>query len=260
VPDRSSRCCTRAGLAWGTFQHHFVCRLDQDAGILHLIPNDRLASEGQPVSVVSPAKPDESPSRGVSPASPATPDKKPSRELSPVSAGRPIDLLPLVNNKRDAIEGAWTTDSSGALKTDGKSNARLMIPYEPPEEYDFLVEFVRLGGRDQVFQIFPASNSALVWEMGSHGTQDDARRNRRNLTRTDDPVLHRPRQALHLAGQSSVRDGIEVLLNGNRVAEYKGRWPTCKHRTSMRYQTLRRWVSDRGVMCQPRSRSCNLCP
>ena len=71
---------------------------------------------------------------------------------------------------RDTIGGGWTVESAGGIKTDGKAepDSRLKIPYEPPEEYDFLIEFRHLKGRDMVFQVFPVSDSTL-WSMGSHG-------------------------------------------------------------------------------------------
>jgi hypothetical protein len=134
-----------------------------------------------------------------------------------------IDLLSLVHDHAKVVEGTWTPDPdrNGAIKADGSHNARLMIPYEPPEEYDFLAEFTRLGGRDQVFQIFPASNSSLTWMMGAWGQQMRLIVEGRELTAMDDPTCTDSGKSF--TSLVKVRhDGVDVFLNGKRVAEYKG--------------------------------------
>jgi hypothetical protein len=52
----------------------------------------------------------------------------------------PIDLLKLVDPKKDAFVGNWDRDGD-KIKVIKGSYSRLEIPYEPPEEYDLKVVF-----------------------------------------------------------------------------------------------------------------------
>jgi hypothetical protein len=76
-----------------------------------------------------------------------------------------IDLLALVDPARDAVQGAWTLEN-GRLVSDAGNASRLEIPYVPPEEYTFTVEFVRRSGNDAVNQIVPREGTVFVWQMG----------------------------------------------------------------------------------------------
>ena len=133
---------------------------------------------------------------------------------------RTLNLLALVDVRRDTVVGGWKLER-GVLKSDGGENARLMIPYVPPKEYDFLIEFTRISGRDQVFQIFPAGQSQLIWSMGSWGKQMRLSNRDGDLNSVDDPACTDPGKLF----SSLVRvrtEKIEVFLNGKRVAVFSG--------------------------------------
>lgn len=61
--------------------------------------------------------------------------------------GRTIDLLALVDVKRDAVLGKWSRSADGLSvaagdqTTTGKGSFRVQLPFQPPEEYDFEIEF-----------------------------------------------------------------------------------------------------------------------
>jgi Lon protease (S16) C-terminal proteolytic domain len=78
---------------------------------------------------------------------------------------RTVDLIPLIDVNRDAIEGTWTLDN-GAIDCGDQGVARLKIPYDPPHEYDFQVEFVRRSGNDTIGQIFRSSSHDCMWVLG----------------------------------------------------------------------------------------------
>lgn len=79
-------------------------------------------------------------------------------------ATREVDLLALIDPARDAVAGRWTT-AGGALVSDGYRFARIRIPYRPPLEYDFRIEFERVEGENDVTQIMPVGNQAVAWQM-----------------------------------------------------------------------------------------------
>jgi hypothetical protein len=55
-----------------------------------------------------------------------------------------VDLLTLIDPKRDAVDGTWAFEA-GALVTSNISFGRLQIPYAPPEEYDVRLVAERRG-------------------------------------------------------------------------------------------------------------------
>src|ERR1700728_3904833 len=81
--------------------------------------------------------------------------------------GRPrsVNLIPLIDVNRDAIDGTWMLDN-GAIDTGDQGVARLKIPYDPPQEYDFQIEFIRRSGNDTIGQIFGSSGHDCMWVLG----------------------------------------------------------------------------------------------
>jgi tRNA A-37 threonylcarbamoyl transferase component Bud32 len=88
-----------------------------------------------------------------------TPSKEP-------AGSRRVNLLSLIDPDRDAVAGKWTRKADGALFSDGSSVARVRIPYRPPEEYDFRVEFTRLGGDQAVVQSLSGFGHFFAWHIG----------------------------------------------------------------------------------------------
>jgi len=85
-----------------------------------------------------------------------------------------INLLKLVDLKKDTVYGAWTL-ADGALLSDkaGDFNptgggSRMQIPYRPPEEYDYKVVFTRLRGSHCAGLIFPARGLSLSFIYGGY--------------------------------------------------------------------------------------------
>jgi len=77
------------------------------------------------------------------------------QEVGVVSSAGKIDLLKLIDPKRDALVGAWKFDD-GALIADGTSvqaHIKLEIPAEVPEEYD-LTAVVEKTDKDHVGDFF----------------------------------------------------------------------------------------------------------
>jgi hypothetical protein len=80
-----------------------------------------------------------------------------------------VNLMPLIDVEKDQVSGGWQMDG-GRLTTDGQDAARMNVPYEPPEEYDFHIEFIRTAGVGDVCQILSHAGKQFVWTMGAYGT------------------------------------------------------------------------------------------
>lgn len=80
-----------------------------------------------------------------------------------------IDLLPQIDVERDAISGAWTRDGSDLVVKAGPiteaGTTRLQLPYVPPEEYDFEIEFTSEAGINSIQQILSAQGRPFTWQM-----------------------------------------------------------------------------------------------
>jgi hypothetical protein len=79
-----------------------------------------------------------------------------------------VNLLAMIDPQRDAARGTWSLKDS-VLVSDG--TAAIRIPYQPPEEYDFRIEFTRITGKDAVGQALSTPSSSFTWIMGSHGNR-----------------------------------------------------------------------------------------
>lgn len=134
---------------------------------------------------------------------------------------RLIDLLELVETSRDIVTGGWEI-RGGELISDDTWEARLRLPYLPPAEYDFQVEYTRLG-TDKVSLIMSARNVPLMWATG-HGTRYcgfemiDGKNLFDNQTR-----LYRIEAAHNrYAWTVKVRkNGVAAFLNGQLMSQYK---------------------------------------
>jgi len=58
---------------------------------------------------------------------------------------KPVNLLALINVRRDAVAGTWRA-ANGALLSPDMRNARLQIPYIPPQEYALQIVVTRTSG------------------------------------------------------------------------------------------------------------------
>ena len=69
-----------------------------------------------------------------------------------------VDLLKLVNLKRDRVSGEWEA-RKGVVGCRDNRNARIQFPYKPPQEYDFRVSFTPVRGRSTTALIMPQPKS-----------------------------------------------------------------------------------------------------
>ncbi len=68
---------------------------------------------------------------------------------------------------RQSVQGQWAFDGRTlSVPQTGPWN-RIALPYSPPEEYDFRIDFTRDKGALDICQIFSVDNANLVWRMNS---------------------------------------------------------------------------------------------
>lgn len=90
-------------------------------------------------------------------------------ELATPALGKVIDLLALVDVKRDAILGEWsrTVDGLAVPRSPDTANGspRLQLPFTPPEEYDFEMEFTTGEGNGFIAQALSAERHPFTWTV-----------------------------------------------------------------------------------------------
>jgi ankyrin repeat protein len=80
-----------------------------------------------------------------------------------------IDLLKLVDPRRDAVAGEWTF-RGGGLRVNRENWARISFPYEPPEAYDFAIDFTMSASYGCTAQLLSRGSTAFAWSMSSRGS------------------------------------------------------------------------------------------
>jgi predicted Ser/Thr protein kinase len=136
-----------------------------------------------------------------------------------------IDLLRPVDPDQQTVVGSWRK-VDGALTVDATPNARLMLPYQPPREYDFEVVFTRNSGSDSIALHFvdgdgQASFDIDAWMQHLAGIQMIAGRTLEdNPSRVDNQRLENGRTYTAMV---RVRRGrVEAYLDGDLLATYEG--------------------------------------
>jgi len=121
-----------------------------------------------------------------------------------------IDLLARLDLGRHTAYGTWRAEAGGIV-CDLDRRACVQFPYEPPEEYDFRIEFTRLEGRDSVAQICSRSGKRFTWEHGLVGDQLSA-----FLAQVNNPRRLPPQWEGRLESQRRHTSIVQVRKNGCR--------------------------------------------
>jgi len=176
------------------------------------------------------------------------------QELGDVAAGRkPVNLLALVEPQRDAVFGAWQRNpATRELLSDSSELARIEIPYQPPAEYDFEIQFTRVAGFEYVAQFAVQNGHQFAWLMGAFGNTMSGFEQVSRKGLRDHPNTIRAESCLTNGKRySSVlqvrKDGLTVYLNGILLTFWKtdgsnltlGEWTALRHKTTMGLSTYR---------------------
>ncbi len=158
-----------------------------------------------------------------------------------------INLLPLVDVTQDKIQGSWEL-KNGELHT-GKDAGPLMLefPYQPPDEYDFNIDFTYTSG-GEIHQFLARQGRGFSWALGAMGYKFSG------FERIDGKIVHenptkrdyRPQINQRHTSRIEVRNGgMRAYLDGNLIGEWSGdysrldaevdpRWPFWKRRDPSR--------------------------
>jgi hypothetical protein len=82
-------------------------------------------------------------------------------ELENVAPGGGINLMALIDPKRDAVKGEWTLEE-GFLINKGDEGVCLQIPFQPPDEYDLRLTLKRFGSVDSFWIGLVAGNTQVT--------------------------------------------------------------------------------------------------
>jgi serine/threonine protein kinase len=148
----------------------------------------------------------------------ATPDKLPSPD-------RTVNLLALIDPKRDAIVGDWQL-VNGELITPAVRDAQLEIPYEPPLEYrlTIVVECANHADSLNIGVVVGPSQAELCidgwWKTISGMGLIDGKNVDANVTRTDGCFLSegRPNTIVCAVGERRV----QMTCNGTSLVDWQG--------------------------------------
>jgi serine/threonine protein kinase/formylglycine-generating enzyme required for sulfatase activity len=188
------------------YHHASYCR---SSGRHAIIPGTRHDYIGfrvaLPVNAVKPAK--ASPETGLN---------------EPASA---TDLLKLVDVNRDAVHGKWQLTADGLTSDGSVPFCRLKLPYKPPREYDFRVEFTAQGGND-ILQLLTAEGRSFTWLMGAWGGRYDGFDTVQGhpLTREGTNIVGGPTKIRRGQRHTSVvkvrRDSVSAEIDGQLVVRH----------------------------------------
>ncbi|MCC9606475.1 protein kinase [Blastopirellula sp. JC732] len=150
------------------------------------------------------------------------------RPVPPISGGDDqawINLLPQINLDSEVVAGSWERTADG-LRVEAMEGARLMLPYQPPREYELEVSFTRLSGTQSIALLFvDGSGSAAYdidgWGENLVGIQNIDGRNM-NQDRTGVSRFSLANGERYTALLRVRRDRVDAYLNGDLMTTYHG--------------------------------------
>ncbi len=85
------------------------------------------------------------------------------------AVSRRVNLLALISPQRDALSGNWKLEHGELIGNNMGALARVRIPYQPPEEYDYRIEFTRAEG-NCIIQMLSHQHHNFKWvlDLSSH--------------------------------------------------------------------------------------------
>jgi len=140
----------------------------------------------------------------------------------PARWAKAIDLLKLADPNQDSKNGRWSLNA-GALNSDAVGFARLELPYHPPEEYDFRIDFTPNGNPDvnqmltrlgNTFHFMPAGNgNQLTGFALVNGQFQNA------STTQKRPCLNSGQRYSSIVQVRN--DGLKAFIDGKLISELK---------------------------------------
>ncbi|MFO1484534.1 MAG: serine/threonine-protein kinase [Verrucomicrobiaceae bacterium] len=159
------------------------------------------------------------------------PDAAVAERTDASKAGTVIELLPLIEVERDAVKGDWLrrVDGLAVRQSELGVSSLIQLPYKPPAEFDFEIEFTPEEGTGFVGQMFPAQGHPVTWLVDlpmSSGRKAGffASVEGRQLKDNLDASIVRPRfltNGKRHAARVEVREGaVTGWLDGSKLVEW----------------------------------------
>jgi hypothetical protein len=140
--------------------------------------------------------------------------------------GAPVDLLSLIDVKRDLVSGEWVATGKALVCTKASKFARLQLPFEAPDEYDLTVVAERKEGRHVLYVGLVMGPSQFYlgiddWEGTLTGLGwIDGKTTKDNETALRGKILANDRPSMITC--SIRKDGVSVTIDGRKVIAFKG--------------------------------------
>ena len=141
-----------------------------------------------------------------------------------------INLLPLIDPQKDAVAGDWKLMADGLVLEKPKGAGVLDLPYAPPEEYDFEVEFTPQSDGRNVNQYLVAAGSSFAWKLNAYGQSppiygldllDGKLAKDRDEAVVQNPLMLKPGQ--RYTSKIEIRRGsLRALVNGGEFLQWSG--------------------------------------
>ncbi|MDF1745713.1 MAG: protein kinase [Gimesia sp.] len=135
-----------------------------------------------------------------------------------------IDLIPPINLSQDVVAGEWAKRGA-ELSVDAEEWARLALPFSPPDEYDFELQFTRHSGTQSIAVFFVLGTGQASFEIDAWDEQLAGIQNIDNLDIRNNPT--RVAQKSLRNGQTYIvllkvrRGTVEVSLDGIPLTTFK---------------------------------------
>ncbi len=137
--------------------------------------------------------------------------------------GRVVNLLALVDPTADSVGGSWQIVDNTLVSSDNEYT-RLQIPYQPPEEYDFVIEYARQSGDGEIIQLLSRGGVPFLFAHGRKGADcyfgliakmlDKGNPSRRSLEAVKKGAKHRCVVQVR-------NDSISALFDGTNICTWK---------------------------------------
>jgi serine/threonine protein kinase len=155
--------------------------------------------------------------------------KTEAKDETPSPAGRSanlpgdaVDLLPLIDLKKDVIQGEWVCEGQALRCKTAGLIPRIQVPYRPAEEYDFVVTYFQPGApRNGVCLLMPKPNNggSFAWCLGGYGPGVAfSAPNEANWIRDKNTDPYRANQR-YTTSVRVRRDKVSGLLDGKVILE-----------------------------------------
>jgi WD40 repeat protein len=131
-----------------------------------------------------------------------------------------IDLIPLLDLTTDVVHGKWKMTGKSLECTDSNFIPRVQFPYQPPEEYDFIVTFTQSKLRNGVSLMMPKpqGGGAFFWSIGSSFGSEFYFSARGVKHERSEGLVQSDR--LHTTMVQVRKDGVRGYLDGKKIAEH----------------------------------------